>query len=153
MSFKDQIIGHRVEPQCLHPERRGTRHRTTSEQKHFQSTRYLDGRSNPGPNHMMQRCPLEMQVQTEPFSRFIPPHQTHADNFASSSSEDSQHFNQTTVFNVQTNKTTGAGQPRNTGMQTSPSKPAPTGITGAMQMSPNRISQMGGMQTYTTTIT
>lgn len=53
----------------------------------------------------------------EPFGRYILPCQTNADNFASGSSEDSQHFNQTTVFNGQTNKTTGAGQPRDTGMQ------------------------------------
>ena len=44
----------------------------------------------------------------EPFTRYIPPHQTNADNIASGSSEDSQHFNQTTVFNGQTNKTIGA---------------------------------------------
>ena len=32
-------------------------------------------------------------------------------------------------------------------MQTSPGKPAPTGVTATMQTSPNRISQMGGTQT------
>ena len=84
-------------------------------------------------------------VGTEHFGRYIPPHQTNADNFASGSSEDSQNFNQTTVFNGQ--KATGTGQPRNTGMQTSPGKPAPTGITGAMQTSPKKVSQTGGTQT------
>ena len=74
----------------------------------------------------------------EPFGRYIPPHQTNADNFASGSSEDLQHFNQTTVFNGQINKTIGAGQPRNTGIQMSPGELASTGITGAMQTLPKK---------------
>ena len=81
---------------------------------------------------------------TEPSGRFIPPHQMNADNFASGSSEDSQNFNQTTVFN---RKTTCTNQPRNTGMQISPSEPALLGITGVMQTSPKRVSQTGGTQT------
>ena len=80
----------------------------------------------------------------EPFGRFIPPHPTNADNFAAGSSEDSQNFDQTTVFN---GKSTGTDQPRNTGMQMSPSEPTPTGITRAMQTSPRKVSQTGGMQT------
>ena len=66
------------------------------------------------------------------------------DNFAAGSSEDSQNFNLTTVFN---GKSTDTNQPRNTGMQTSPGRPAPTGITGAMQTSPRKVSQTGGTQT------
>ena len=81
----------------------------------------------------------------EPFGRFIPPHQMNADNFASGSSDDSQHLNQTTVFNGQ--KTTGTGQPRNTGIQMSPGKSAPPGITGVTQTSAKKVSQMGGTQT------
>ena len=80
----------------------------------------------------------------EQFGRFIPPHPTNADNFAAGSSEDSQNFNQTTVFN---GKSTGTDQPMNTGMQISPSKPAPAGITRATQTSPKKISQTGGTQT------
>ena len=81
----------------------------------------------------------------EPFGRFIPPCQMNTDNFASSSSEDSQQFNETTVFNGQ--KATCTVQPRNTGMQMSISEPAPTGITGVMQTSPKKVSQTGGTQT------
>ena len=80
----------------------------------------------------------------EPFGRFIPPCQMDADNFASGSSEDSQNFNQMTVFN---GKTTGTIKPRNTGMQTSPSEPAPRGITRWTQTSPKKVSQTGGTQT------
>ena len=80
----------------------------------------------------------------EPFGRFIPPCPTNADNFAAGSSEDSQNFNQTTVFN---GKSTGTDQPRNTSMQMSPSKPAPAGITGATQTSPKKVSQTEGTQT------
>ena len=78
------------------------------------------------------------------FGRFIPPCPTNADNFAAGSSEDSQNFNQTTVFN---GKSTGTDQPRNTGMQTSPSEPVPAGITGVMHSSPRKVSQTGGTQT------
>ena len=80
----------------------------------------------------------------EAFGRFIPPHPMNADNFAAGSSEDLQNFNQMTVFN---GKATGTNQPRNTGMQTSPGKPAPAGITGVMQTSPKKVSQTGGTQT------
>ena len=80
----------------------------------------------------------------EPFGRFIPPCTINADNFAAGSSEDSQNFNQTTVFK---GKSTGTVQPRNTGMQTSPGKAAPARITRAMQTSPKKVSQTGGTQT------
>ena len=80
----------------------------------------------------------------EPFGRFILPCPTNADNFAAVSSEDSQNFNQTTVFN---GKTSGTSQPRNTGIQTSPSKPAPLGTTRVMQTSPKKVSQTEGTQT------
>ena len=66
----------------------------------------------------------------KPFGRFIPPCPTNADNFAAGSSEDSQNFNQITVFN---GKSTGTDHSRNTGMQASPGESAPTGITGVMQ--------------------
>ena len=56
----------------------------------------------------------------------------------------SQNFNQTTVFN---GKSTATDQPRNTGMQTSPGEPAPTGITRVTQTSPNKVSQTEGTQT------
>ena len=73
----------------------------------------------------------------EPFHRFIPPCPTNVDNFAAGSSEDSQNFNQMTVFN---GKATGTSQPRNTGIQTSPSEPAPLEITGVTQTSPKKVS-------------
>ena len=81
---------------------------------------------------------------TEPFGRFIPSHPTNVDNFSAGSSEDSKNFNQMTVFN---GKSTGRDQPRNTGMQTSPSELTPAGITGVTQTSPKKVSQTGGMQT------
>ena len=80
----------------------------------------------------------------EPFGRFIPPHQMNGDNFALGSSEDSQNFNRTRVFNW---KSTGTNQPRNTGMQMSPSEPAQLGITRVTQTSPKKVSQAGGTQT------
>ena len=80
----------------------------------------------------------------EPFGGFIPYCPMNADNFAAGSSEDLQNFNQTTVFN---GKSTGTNQPWNTGMQTSPSKLAPLGITGVMQTLPKKVSQTGGTQT------
>ena len=80
----------------------------------------------------------------EPFGQFMSPHPMNADYFAAGSSEDSQNFNQTTVFN---GKSTGTDQPRNTGMLTLPGKPAPAGITGVMQTSPRKVSQTGGTQT------
>ena len=82
--------------------------------------------------------------RVEPFGRFIPPCPMNADNFAAGSSEDSQNFNQMTVFN---GKPTGMGQPRNTDMQMSPSRPAPTGITRVMQTSPKKVSQTGETKT------
>ena len=66
-----------------------------------------------------------------------------ADNFAAGSSDNSQNFNQTTVFN---GKSTGTDQRRNTGMQMSLAEPAPAGITGVMQTSPKKVSQTGGTQ-------
>ena len=81
----------------------------------------------------------------ETFGRSIPPHPTNTDNFAAGSSEDSQNFNQMTVFN---GKTSGTSQPRNTDIQTSPSEPAPLRITGVMQTSPKKVSQTGGTQTH-----
>ena len=64
--------------------------------------------------------------------------------FAAGLSEDSQNFNQTTVFNA---KSTVTDQPRSTAMQMSSSKPAHTGITRATQTSPRKVSQTGRTQT------
>ena len=78
------------------------------------------------------------------FGRFIPPQPTNADNFAARSSEESQNFNQTTVFN---GKTTGTDQPRGIDSQRPSGKPAQTGITGSTQTLPKMISQTEGTQT------
>ena len=84
------------------------------------------------------------------FGCFVPPQQTHPNNnHVSGSSDDSQQqHNQNTIFNVPSNnKTTGTDQPRNAGMQMSPSAPAPTGVTEATQMSPKKTTSSGGTQT------
>ena len=73
----------------------------------------------------------------QPLDRYVPPHQMNADNFVSGSSDNLQNFNQTTVFS---GKSTGTSQSKNTGMQMSPGDTALTGITGAMQTSPKKVS-------------
>ena len=93
---------------------------------------------------MMQSCLSQVGVQLSHLVDSYHHSPTNADNFAAGASEDSQNLNQTTVFN---GKSTGTDQPRNTGMQMSPSKPAPAGITGSMQTSPKKVSQTGGTQT------
>ena len=85
----------------------------------------------------------------EPFGRFIPPHPTNADKFAAESSEDSQNLNQTTVFN---GKLTGTDQPRDTGMQMSPSEPAPAGITGVRDVTQEGLTNRRNTN-YTSIIT
>ena len=68
--------------------------------------------------------PITGMGTAEPFGWFIPPCPMRSDIFATGSSEDSQNFNQSTVFN---GKSTGMDQPRNIGMQTLLREPAPAG--------------------------
>ena len=119
MCFRLQIIGHRVELQCIHLGRRGESHAQRPIHKDhqltrlFQSARYQDKKSNLDPNYTKESKDAEMSIgdtgTPEPFGQFIPPHQTHpSDNYTLGSSDESQHHNQMTVFNGHSSsKTTG----------------------------------------------
>ena len=96
----------------------------------------------------------------QPLGDFVPPRQLHpSDNDPSNSEDDSnQNHNNTTVFQGQTHQksiSTGIGmdQLSNTGMQTSPAAPAPTGIMGATQTSPRMRETGRWYPNYTTSIT